>query len=271
MKRRVDKRNGGDGQSQSRSFPSGIDAFTTTGFTLLEVIVTLTILGFIVLIVFGAFRLSLSAWEKGESTREDYQTLRAVPQLVSRQIKSAVPYKVKTQKADGDYLGFEGKSRSLRFISALPIRAKQAEGFVYVIYEFEEGGKEGGRLVLYEQRVLNKEFFEENPKEESGVPLLEGISDVRFEYYRKADSQKNRTEGWVDEWSAKEEKELPAALKMTITYTKKNGKNETEELPLTLLASIQAYRYEDLKAGLRMTGALGRRDIRQRIQQQGYR
>ena len=42
------------------------------GFTLLEVVVTLTIFGLIVLIVFGAFRLGLHAWDRGEQTREEY-------------------------------------------------------------------------------------------------------------------------------------------------------------------------------------------------------
>ena len=125
-------------------FPSGIDVYRTTGFTLLEVIITLTILGFILLIIFGAFRLGLSSWERGESTREDYQKVRTVTQMISRQIKSIVPYKVKSKKAEGDYLAFEGKVHSLKFVSAFPLKAKQPEGLVYGIYEFREEGKEGG-------------------------------------------------------------------------------------------------------------------------------
>jgi general secretion pathway protein J len=216
-----------------------------TGFTLLEVIVTMTIFGFILLIIFGAFRLGLSAWERGESTRDEFQKLRAVSRLVSRQIKSIVPYKIKTQKAEGDYLAFEGKLHSMKFVSALPIKAKQPQGFVYAIYEFIEGGSEGGRLVLYEQRVLNKDFFEENPREELGVSLFEGVSNVRFEYYRDENLAKNRTEGWVEEWNAKEEKELPKALKMTVTY--KNGKDNRKELPFTILASIAANQFDEVK------------------------
>ena len=238
--------------------------FRTTGFTLLEVIVTLTILGFIVLIVFNAFRLGLSSWERGESTRMECQKVRAVTQMISRQIKSIVPYKVKATKAEGDYLAFEGKATSLRFVSALPIKGKRPEGFVYGIYEFKEEGKEGGRLILYEQRVLNKDLFEEPLKEESGATLIEGISKVRFEYYREGDPEKNRTEEWVEQWNAKEEKELPKALRMTITY--KNGEGEKQELPFTLLASIPANRFEDTKAA---TVGLGRRTIRERLQRGG--
>jgi general secretion pathway protein J len=232
--------------------------FTTTGFTLLEVIVTLTILGFILLIIFGAFRLGISAWERGESTRKEYQKVRTVNQLVTRQIKSIVPYKIKTKKAEGDYLAFEGKPHSLKFVSALSIKAKQPEGFVFAVYEFKEGGKGGGDLILYEQRVLNKDFFEERPKEELGVSLFEGISDIRFEYYRAEDPEKNRTEGWVEEWNAKEEKELPKALKMTVVY--KNEKVMKEETAFTLLASISAHRYEEVKT---TPAGLGRRAIRE--------
>jgi general secretion pathway protein J len=234
----------------------------SSGFTLLEMVVTLTILGFILLIIFGAFRLGISAWEKGESSREEYQKVRAVSQLVSRQLKSMVPYKIKTEKAEGDYLAFEGSARSLKFVSALSMKAKQPEGFVYAIYEFKDGGNEGGRLVVYEQRVLiRKNFFEERPNEESGVPLIEGISDIRFEYYQEEDSLKNRKEGWVEEWNAKEEKELPRAVRMTVTY--KSGQSEKEETPMTLLASVSANRFEDVKPP--PSGRLGRA-IRERLQ-----
>jgi general secretion pathway protein J len=233
-------------KSKQRSLRLGSDSSSTTGFTLIEVVVTLTILGFILLIIFGAFRLGLSAWEKGESTKEEYQKARIVPQLISQQIKSIVAYKIKTQQAEGDYLAFEGKAHSLKFVSTLPIKAKQPEGFVYAIYDFKEGGREGGRLVLYEQRALNKDFFAEDPKEELAISLLEGISDVRFEYYREEDPLKNQKEEWVEEWSAKEERELPQALRMTIIQKDQKGK---EEFPITILASLPAYRFEEVRIG----------------------
>jgi general secretion pathway protein J len=237
----------------------------TSGFTLLEVIVTLTILGLILLVISEAFRMGLSAWERGESAREEYQQVRAVSRLVCQQIKSTIPYKIKTQKAEGDYLAFEGKPHSLKFVSALPIKAKQPQGFFYAVYEFQEGGRDGGRLVYYEQRALNKDFFEEGPNKEEGVTLFEGISDVRFEYFREEDPEKNRTAGWFDEWNAKEEKELPKALRMKITL--KNKKSEKEEIPLTLLASISANRFEEVRTG--STIGLGRRTMIEKLQGRG--
>lgn len=216
----------------------------SSGFTLIEVIITLTILGFIILIVSETFRLGLSTWERGDSIKEDYQKIRMISQLVSRQIKSAVPYKFKTEKAEGDYLAFQGKHNSLRFVSALAMKAKRPEGFVYVVYQFKDEGEKKGRLVLYEQRALNRNFFEDDLKEDSALTLFEGVSQVRFEYYREANEEKNQKEEWVEEWNAKEEKELPKALRMTVTYWKESGKEEAS--PVTVLAPVAAYQFEEV-------------------------
>jgi len=231
----------------------GGEVFSTTGFTLIEVVITLTILGFICLITFGAFRLGLSAWERGESVKDEYQKVRIVSQLITQQVKSAVPFKIKPQQAEGDYLAFEGDARSLRFVSALPVRGKQPEGLVYAKYEFKEEGSEGGRLILYEEKALNKDFFAEEPKEELAVSLLEGVSSVRFEYFREEDPLNNQQEEWVEEWKAKDEKRLPKALKMTIIRKNQKGK---EEPPITVFASLPAFRFEEVRTmpGRRVPG-----------------
>jgi general secretion pathway protein J len=215
--------------------------FSGKGFTLVEVMITLTILGFILLIIFGGFRLSYSAWERGDSTKEELQRRRIISQLISQQIKSIVPYRIKTEKAEGDYLAFQGKSQSLKFVSALPIHTRRPEGFVYAIYEFKEG-----RLILYEQRALNRNFFEEEPREEAGISILEGVSNIRFEYYREADKEKSLTEEWVEEWNAKEEKKLPKLLRMTLSF--KMGEGKKEETSIQLMASIPAHQPEEVIA-----------------------
>lgn len=223
-----------------------VKTFHRTGFTLIELVVSLTVLGLILLMIFGTFRLGLSSWERGDVRKEQLQKVRMISQLITQQVKSLVPYKIKSKKAEGDYLAFQGKAHSLRFVSALSLKAKQPEGFVYVIYKFKEGSEgEGGHLVLYERKVLNRDFFEEELKEEEGVSLLENIETIRFEYYQEEDSEKDLQEGWAEEWDAKEKKEIPKALKMTIFQ--KNREDKGEELPITLMASLPAYRFEEVR------------------------
>jgi general secretion pathway protein J len=255
----MDQRNKPNVRFDKVMIASGGKVYSTTGFTLVEVMVTLTILGFVLLMIFGAFRLGLSSWERGESIKEEYQKVRILSQLISQQIKSIVPYKIKTKKAEGDYLAFEGKRHSLRFVSALPLKTKQAEGFVYVVYEFKERrGEEEGAFVLYEQKALNRDFFEEEVKEELGITLLEGVTDIRFEYYQEENPDKNQKEGWVEEWNAKEVKAFPKSLKMTILQ--KNGKSRGEEIPITLVASLPAYQFEEVRT---VPARFGRRSVQQ--------
>ena len=231
---------------KAKAFPSR--TAINHGFTLLEVMISLAVLGLIVLMVFGVFRMGISAWERGDAIKDEYQKMRVASQLISRQIKSAVPYKIKSSKAEGDHLAFEGSAHSLKFVSALPWRANQAGGFVYVVYEFKEGGREGGKLILYEQRVLNKDFMAEEPKEESGVSLFEEISNVHFEYYRQEKPDQNKSAEWLDAWNAKEEKELPSALRMTLVTQKgKEEKEEKKESPITILASFPSNRFEEVR------------------------
>lgn len=181
---------------------------------------------------------------EGEKIREEDQQLRNITQLVSQQLKSVVSYKIRSEKAEGDYLAFEGKPDSLKFVSTLSLKAKQPEGFVFVIYEFERK-EDGGSFILYEQRVLNRDFFEEKPKEDSKITLLEGVSNVRFEYFRDENKDKNWKEEWVNEWYAKEEKELPKALKITIT--KKDKKGDDKEIFIIIETSLPANRYEEVR------------------------
>jgi general secretion pathway protein J len=250
---------------RGRRGDAGLNVSVPSGFTLIEVIVTLTILGFIVLMISGTFRLGLSSWEKGDAIKEDYQKIRMTSQLVSRQLKSIVPYRIRTEKAGGNYLAFDGKAHSLRFVSALPIKARRPEGFVYVVYRFEDNGEKKGRLVLYEQKALNKDFFEEDLKEDSAMTLFGGISQVRFEYFRETDEEKSRAEEWVEEWNAKEEKELPRVVRMTVTYWSERGKEEVS--PMTVLASVSAYQYEEVRTG---SMGPGRSSVQRRPQPRGF-
>jgi len=68
-----------------------------------------------------------------------------------------------------------------------------------VVYQFKDDGEKKGHLLLYEQRALNRDFFEDELKEDSAVTLFGGISQVRFEYFREADGEKSRMEEWVEE------------------------------------------------------------------------
>lgn len=211
----------------------------------MEVTVTLTIMGFILLMIFGAFRLGFSAWERGEALKEEDQRVRLSAELMGRQIKSLVPFRVKSEKAGGNYLVFEGGPQDLKFVSALSLRGRP-QGLVYVIYRYRPGSGAGdGRLEVTEQRALNKDLLEETPGEEKAEILLEGLSGVSFEYYREENQEKEEGGEWVEEWDGREERGLPRALQMALTFP--GGKDGKESLSVSLLINLPAHRPEEVR------------------------
>jgi prepilin-type N-terminal cleavage/methylation domain-containing protein len=78
------------------------------GFTLLEVIIAITILSLIMVIIGSAFRLGIQAWGRGEKETEDGQRLRALSSLLSQQLKSIYPYRINPEDKDGVLLYKEG-------------------------------------------------------------------------------------------------------------------------------------------------------------------
>lgn len=212
-----------------------------SGFTLLELVVTFTILSLVVLMVFGALGLGTGAWERGEELAERYQKRRIVYELLSQQLKSAFPYRIKAQKAEADYLVFFGEGNSLRFVSAFSVRARRQEGLVFVIYKVDEGRASGKVLKICEKRVLNKNFAEETPDEEQFLTLVDGLSDFRFEYFNEGEHKEEPGE-WVESWDAKEKKALPSQVKMTVKWKEKREELETA---LPTLVSLPARVYDD--------------------------
>jgi general secretion pathway protein J len=211
------------------------------GFTLLELIVTFTILSLVVVMILGALRLGSASWERGEERVEKVQKKRIVLELLSQQMKSSFPYRIKSQKAEADFLAFLGERTSLRFVSAFSIRARKQEGLVFVIYKVEEERTSGKTLKVYEKRVLNKNFLEETPDEEQFFTLADGLSDLNFEYFDEGES-KDASGEWLESWDAKEKKALPGQVKITVTWKEKKA---DAEVPLPAVVSLPARVYDD--------------------------
>jgi len=212
-----------------------------SGFTLLELLIAFTILSLILLVIAGAMRLGSASWERGEEKAEKYQKSRIAFNLLSQQLKSAYPYKIKAKQAEPDYFAFQGTSDSLRFVSSFSLKSKRPEGLVFVTYKIEEEKSSEKVLKVCEQRVLNKDFMEQTPKDEDFLPLIEGLSDIKFEYYKEAEDEETSGE-WMEVWDGKEETELPRQIRVNIKWKEKKGESE---IVLPALVSIPAYLYDD--------------------------
>ena len=183
------------------------------GFTLIEVLLSLSILSIIMVIILGALRIGVRAWEKGENLLAAQQRSRTVLDQLTRQLTSASVL-MSTQK-EQPLVTFAGNSRSVEFTSSLPLIAKIQFGPVHVRYviETEPGGKK--RLLLYEENITIADYLSERQlrHDTDAFVLIGELDDLRFEYL--GDASDGPVLNWASAWHPQNLTDLPRAVRIT--------------------------------------------------------
>lgn len=208
---------------------------TSAGFTLLELIISLTIIAIIAMMVQNGFRLSVSAWEKGESAIEDQQRYRYVLELIQRQLASSLPHasseKVKT---DSDVV-FKGDDASLEFVSRMSLIPGDSSGMIRVRYRVET--EDDGKNVLFAESHLVDRLSvssQDEPGEEDWHILLSDIHDFAFDYLAGLSTEDALDDAsfWESSWGdSGEQKGLPLALRVRFQL-------DEESMPLYLMVPV---------------------------------
>ena len=179
---------------------------TQSGFTLLELLVSIALLGLIVAIVGTSMRLGYRSLEKGEKKAEMQERFKVSLNLMDAQIQSGIPLKATGEAVEGvnQYL-FEGKKDSVRFASNYSLTGGQ-KGYVLVAYRVETDTNDKRTLFAQENTIGM-----ENQKE---VKLLEGFDDIHFEYFFKEATEEQGQ--WVEEWT--DTTTLPGKIRIHLTW-----------------------------------------------------
>ena len=104
-----------------------------SGFTLLELILSLSIVAILVALGLGGVRLGISARDVGEQKVDTYQRMRIISEQLKQKLQSTYPVfvvqkdgvsGVPTPASSKRILAFEGNSNSIRFVTfATPMTA----------------------------------------------------------------------------------------------------------------------------------------------------
>jgi prepilin-type N-terminal cleavage/methylation domain-containing protein len=164
------------------------------GVTLLEMVITLTIVSLLGLIVLQAFRLGGNAWDKGEQRVETAQRIRVLSGILAQRLASLQPAIAKPEGKP--VLAFQGRPDRIFFYSApdgeglLPYSA-MVRGQAY----FVESGK---GLVVQESYPLVEGDVSLDPR--GAVTVLEpNVTQITFRYLSPPDDGETEPR-WVDVW-----------------------------------------------------------------------
>ena len=106
------------------------------GFTLMELLVSFSLIGLVAVFIHLGYSIGLSAREKAEASLEAYQAAQASLDVISRQIASMVPY-VSSHEYEGrpvQVLLFRASPQSLGFVTTWSAASGFAGGLRFVQY-----------------------------------------------------------------------------------------------------------------------------------------
>ncbi len=179
----------------------------SAGFTLIEVLIAMTLLGIMVVLLFTSMKICADSWQKGEDKITQVNEIAVVYQFFQHHISTAKP--LWDDFTDGnEVFAFQGKNQELQFVSSFPASAKKSGLQLFSLNLINEGKEQ---LI----QVSIRPFFpsaegEEWRKEE--VILLRHVSRFSLSYYALDESQ---TEGvWQEDWL--EQNVLPRLVKIKI-------------------------------------------------------
>jgi general secretion pathway protein J len=171
------------------------------GFTLLELIISITLVAIIVLIISVAANLGYRSFNAGEKKMNAVERLRSSLTIIDAQIQSGVPLTLEEGGVKQYY--FAGEQDSLKFSTNYSIWGGQ-RGYVIVNYRVDTDDRGKRTLFASEYKVGM-----ENQKE---TKLLEGFDEITFDYYQQ-DATEEEGE-WITQWV--DEEMMPTRIRINL-------------------------------------------------------
>lgn len=203
------------------------DSLTQKGFTLVEVVLAISIFALMATILYGAFFLGQRALEKADVGFEKNQELRAFASLLESYVRSSYPYRVSAQDAT---IYYEGGQERLTFISAYSM-ALGGRGMAKISISWEPTRGGEGILKLSEELPVRVESNIGQAGQRNTVILHERLREFRLGYLDPQGEDK-----WEDRWDSKERQGLPRAVRLSY----RNGANQYVRWTFPVMMNVLA-------------------------------
>ena len=195
------------------------------GFTLIEVVLALSIFALLATIVYGAFALSHTAVAKSQAIAGRSQKQRATADLLGSYVRSAYAYRISRQD---QAVFFEGESDSLTFISAYS-HGMGGRGMAKIQILASQDDDERAQLTLEEATPVRVGGEDGGLAPTQRVILRERVRKFRLDYLDpRADE-----EIWEERWDGQERRVLPRPVRLT--FVEEDGTEVRWIFPLMMV------------------------------------
>lgn len=180
------------------------------GFTLVELLLALTLMSMLMALAYGGLRAATRAADRGQTVLEDSSRIRMAHQFVRRQLNQAVPLAFAQDEETEERTVFLGNADRIRFVAPMPgylgFGGPQVQELAIV------RGDDHLELVL--SHALLQGFEEERLYDRPPILLLEDIDSAGFSFLGV--DENGDLAGWVASWD--EPGRLPESIALEIDF-----------------------------------------------------
>jgi general secretion pathway protein J len=181
------------------------------GFTLVEVLLALVLMGMLLSLAYGGLRASTRAADKGQAILEQSGRIRMAHQFVRKQLNQMAFLGFAENEDDGSRIVFEGDAKRIRFVAPMPgylgFGGPQVQELALV------PGTDGEELVL--SHALLQGFQEENLYLREPILLLDKIQFAEFSFLGRDEA--GELTAWTSQWDQPEL--LPASVSLDVEFS----------------------------------------------------
>lgn len=170
------------------------------GFTLLELLISLSLLGLILVLLFGGLRLSVRSWDSVQMKVDNINAVRSVESFLRSEFERVYPYRLKN--ALPQRFAFVGERHKVNFVAQLPSRVGVG-GLYAIALELEEAGN--GRRLTWRSVPMDPQMRDFSSLDSAKEIVLVGtelntVDDIWLSYFGR--ETENAAPRWVDRWDS---------------------------------------------------------------------
>ena len=182
----------------------------STGFTLVELLIAITLFALLSVMLFGSLRFGIRATDQGTLRMERLAEIAAATNFLRTQLSDAQP--LTKNDADGTQsVAFDGERDRLEFVG-LPPAYLAPGGWHTLEFVTERSGR--FQHLAVRLRTLSASDPSSALSASRGSVLLDHVRSVAFSYFGKAGNED--TAQWHDEWQGAAY--LPALVRLRIAF-----------------------------------------------------
>jgi general secretion pathway protein J len=180
-----------------------------SGFTLLEVLLGMSLLSVMMLLLFGSLRVCVQNWDAGESKFARVSQVAMIQNFFISHLQNALP--LQDDLTENKQFSFQGNENSIQFVSSMPASAGRL-GLQLFTVAFN-GSKHGDAAITVNMRP----FFASSEGKDwkiDEVVILKQVNSLRFSYFGGNLENPEEEPSWQATWL--EKNQTPLLVKIEI-------------------------------------------------------